>query len=92
MTTGSARTRGRATTFAVRVGALPAGLQVAYAGDGPSSNLNGGSSLLGRRTDHVGIRFVATDLPPGRYTIPLTISYTAAVPVTTTGTVTLVVS
>ncbi|WP_448615494.1 hypothetical protein [Modestobacter sp. URMC 112] len=78
--------------FAVRVGALPAGLQVAYAGDGPASRLNGGSSLLGRHADHVGIRFVATDLPPGRYTIPLTISYTAAAPVTTNGTVTLVVS
>ena len=33
--------------FAVRVGALPAGLQVAYAGDGPASRLNGGSSRPG---------------------------------------------
>lgn len=78
--------------FTVRVGALPAGLEVAYPGDGSASGLAGGPSLLGRTTDHVAIRFAATDLPPGRYTVPLTISYTAAAPVTTTGAVTLVVS
>jgi hypothetical protein len=78
--------------FTVRVGALPVGLQVAYPGNGSASTLNGGTSLLGRSNDHVSVRFVATDLPPGRYTVPLTISYTAAAPVTTTGAVTLVVS
>ncbi|CCG02694.1 hypothetical protein [Blastococcus saxobsidens] len=78
--------------FSVRVGALPAGLEVAYPGDRAASTLNGGSTLVGRRTDHVGIRFAATSLPAGTYTVPLTISYTAASPVTTTGTVTLVVS
>jgi len=78
--------------FTVQAGALPPGLQVTYPGDKAASTLNGGSSLLGRSTDYVGVRFVATDLPPGRYTVPLTISYTAAAPVTTTGAVTLVVS
>jgi hypothetical protein len=78
--------------FTVRAGALPAGLQVAYPGDRTASTLNGGRTLRGRSTDYVGVRFVATDLRPGTYTVPLTISYTAAVPVTTAGTVTLVVS
>lgn len=78
--------------FTVRVGALPVGLQVAYPGNGSASTLNGGSSLLGRSTDYVGVRFEATGLSPGRYTVPLTISYTAAAPITTAGTVTLVVS
>jgi hypothetical protein len=78
--------------FTVRVGALPTGLQVAYPGNGSASTLNGGSSLPGRSTDYVGVRFEATGLPPGRYTVPLTISYTAAQPATTAGTVTLVVS
>ena len=78
--------------FSVRVGTLPAGLTVAYPGDRPASTLNSGTSLRGGSTDHVGIRFVATGVPPGRYAVPLTISYTAASPITTTGTVTLVVS
>lgn len=78
--------------FTVQVGGLPAGLEVAYPGDGSGSTPNGGSSLRGRNTDHVGLRFVATGLPPGTYTVPLTISYTAALPITTAGTVTLVVS
>jgi hypothetical protein len=78
--------------FTVRAGALPAGLQVAYPGDGVASGPDGGSSLLGRSTDHVGMRFDATGLTPGRYTVPLTIGYTAAAPVTTAGTVVLVVS
>jgi hypothetical protein len=78
--------------FRVRVGALPAGLEVAYPGNGSASALNGGNSLLGRSTDYVGVRFVASNLPPGTYTVPLTISYTAAAPVTTAGTVSLVVS
>ena len=76
----------------MRVGALPVGLQVGYPGDGSASTLNGGSSLPGRSTDYVGVRFVATGLPPGTYTVPLTISYTAALPITTVGTVTRVVS
>ena len=78
--------------FTVRAGALPAGLQVAYPGDGSASTLNGGSTLVGRSTDHVGVRFTTAGLAPGRYLVPLTISYTAAVPVTTAGAVTLVVS
>jgi hypothetical protein len=66
--------------FTVRVGALPAGLQVAYPGNGSASTLNGGSSLLGRSTDYVGVRFETTGLPRGRCTVPLTISYTASHP------------
>ena len=78
--------------FAVRVGALPAGLEVAYPGNRTATTPAGGSSLLGRRTDQVGLRFVATGLLPGTYTVPLSITYTAAQPTTTAGTVTLVVS
>jgi hypothetical protein len=48
--------------FTVRVGALPVG----YPGNGSASTLNAGSSLLGRSTDYVGVRFEATGLPPGR--------------------------
>lgn len=78
--------------FTVRAGASPAGLQVGYPGDRSASTLNGGSTLIGRRTDHVGLRFTTTGLAPGSYLVPLVISYTAAAPVTTAGTVTLVVS
>jgi hypothetical protein len=77
--------------FTVRLGALPAGLEVAYPGDRSATTPAGGSSLAGRHTDRVGLRLVATGLPPGRYTVPLTISYTAAQPTSTPGTVTLVV-
>lgn len=78
--------------FTVRAGALPAGLRVAYPGDGSASSPDGGSSLASRGKDHVSLRFDATGLAPGRYVVPLTISYTAAAPVTAAGTVTLVVS
>jgi len=78
--------------FTVRAGALPAGLQVGYPGDRSASTLNSGSTLVGRSTDHVGIRFITTGLAPGTYVVPLTISYTAAAPVTAVGAVTLVVS
>ena len=78
--------------FRVQVGALPAGLQVTYPGGRTATTLAGGSSLVGRRTDQVALRLVATGLRPGTYTVPLQISYTAAQPTTTTGTVTLVVS
>jgi putative intracellular protease/amidase len=78
--------------FTVQAGALPAGLAVAYQGDGTVATLNGGSTLLGRSSDHVSLRFDATGLAPGRYVVPLTIRYTAAAPVTAAGTVTLVVS
>ena len=78
--------------FTVRAGALPAGLRVTYPGDRSASSLNGGSSLPGRATDHVSLRFDVSGLPPGRYVVPLTISYTAAAPATAPGTVALVVS
>ena len=78
--------------FTVRAGTLPTGLAVTYPGDGSAATLNGSSSLLGRSADYVSLRFVTTGLAPGRYVVPLTISYTAAAPVTTVGTVTLVVS
>ena len=78
--------------FRVQVGALPTGLTVGYPGDRSASALAGGSSLRGGSTDHVGIRFVTTGLAPGRYAVPLTISYRAAAAVVTTGTVSLVVS
>lgn len=78
--------------FNVRLGALPAGLEVAYPGDKSSSGLNGDSTLIGGSTDYAGIRFIATDLKPGTYTIPVTVSYIAASPQTATGTLTLVVT
>jgi hypothetical protein len=78
--------------FTVRAGVLPAGLQVSYPGDRPTSSLNGGSDLHGRTADYVSVRFDATGLAPGRYVIPFTVSYTAAAPVTAAGTVTLVLS
>ena len=78
--------------FRVQVGALPAGLEVAYPGGRTATSPAGGTSLLGRRTDQVGLRLVATGLKPGTYTVPLTISWTAAQPTTANGTVTLVVN
>jgi hypothetical protein len=78
--------------FTVRVGTLPAGLQIAFPGDRAATTLNGGRTLVGRSTDHVGIRFVTTGLKAGTYVVPLLISYTAALPVTAAGTVTLVLS
>ena len=78
--------------FTVRAGALPAGVTVGYPGDRSASTPDGGTSLLGGSTDHVAVRFTTTGVPPGRYSVPLTISYTAATSTTTTGTVTLVVS
>ncbi|QXG77720.1 hypothetical protein KUM42_09595 [Modestobacter sp. L9-4] len=77
--------------FTVRAGTLPAGLQVAYPADGTASTLNSGSTLVGRTTDHVSIRFTTTGVAPGTYAVPLTISYTAAAPASTVGAVTLVV-
>jgi hypothetical protein len=77
--------------FTVRLGALPPGLQVAYPGDADFTGLAGDSSLGGGRTDHVGVRFIATGIARGTYSIPLVIGYTAASPQTTAGTVTLVV-
>lgn len=75
----------------VRLGALPAGLTVAYPGDATASRLAGGSSLVGGSTDNVAVRFDATGLAPGSYVLPLVVSYTAAAPQTVSGTVTLVV-
>ena len=75
----------------VRLGTLPAGLTVGYPGDAAVSRLAGGSSLVGGSTDHVAVRFDATGLAAGTYTLPLVITYTAAAPRTASGTVTLVV-
>ncbi|RBY74977.1 hypothetical protein DQ239_18290 [Blastococcus sp. TF02-09] len=75
----------------VRAGALPPGLKVGYPGDGTVSRPAGGTGIIGRTTDQVGLRFDATALAKGTYTVPLTISYTAAAPRTAPGTVTLVV-
>ncbi|MGZ4781075.1 MAG: hypothetical protein ACXVYL_04200 [Oryzihumus sp.] len=80
------------TGFTVSLGTLPAGLEVAYPGDKSSSGLNGGSTLVGGSTDYAAVRFIATGLKAGTYTIPLTISYTAASAQTAIGKVTLVVS
>lgn len=77
--------------FAVRAGTLPAGLKVGYPGDGTVSRPARGTGIIGRTTDQVALRFDATSLAKGTYTVPLTISYTAAAPRTATGTVTLVV-
>lgn len=77
--------------FTVRAGTLPAGLVVSYPGDGPVSRPAGGSGIIGRTTDQVALRFDATALAKGTYTVPLTIAYTAAAPRTSPGTVTLVV-
>jgi hypothetical protein len=77
--------------FTVRAGALPAGLQVAYPGDAAVSRPAQGSTLVGRTTDEVALRFDATALAAGTYVVPLVIGYTAAAPVTASGSVTLVV-
>ena len=77
--------------FTVRAGKLPAGLVVGYPGDGTVSRPAGGAGIIGRTTDQVALRFDATALATGTYTVPLTISYTAAAPQTASGTVTLVV-
>ena len=78
--------------FTVRAESLPAGLEVTYPGDRSSSSLNGGSTLAGRTTDQASLRFDATGLAPGRYVVPLLISYTGATAATAPGVVTLVVS
>jgi hypothetical protein len=78
--------------FSVQAGPLPAGLTVAYPGDGTASTLNGGSTLRGRTTDHVGLRFDVSGLQPGRYVVPLVVRYTALTPVTAPSEVLLVVS
>lgn len=77
--------------FAVRAGALPAGLQVGYPGDAQVSRLASGPALVGGSTDRVAVRFDATALPPGSYPVPLVITYRTATPRTAAGTVTLVV-
>ena len=77
--------------FTVRAGTLPPGLAVGYPGDAPVSRPAGGSSLTGGGTDQVALRFDTTALQPGTYTVPLVITYVAAAPRTTNGTVTLVV-
>lgn len=78
--------------FTVRLGQLPAGLEVAYPGDRSASGLNGDTTLVGGSTDYAGVRFIATDLKAGRYEIPLSIGYTAATAQKTSATLTLVVS
>jgi hypothetical protein len=75
----------------VRAERLPAGLAVAYPGDGTVSRPAGGTGIVGRTTDQFALRFDATSLAKGTYTVPLTITYTAAAPRTASGTVTLVV-
>ncbi|MCZ2835900.1 hypothetical protein [Modestobacter sp. VKM Ac-2985] len=75
----------------VRLGALPAGLAVAYPGDATASRLAGGSSLVGGSTDHVAVRFDVTGLAPGTYVLPLVVDHTAAARQSVPGTVTLVV-
>jgi hypothetical protein len=77
--------------FTVRLGALPAGLAVGYPGDASVSRPTAGTSLPGRRTDTVAVRFDVTRLAPGSYRVPLVIGYTGAAPKTAAGTVTLVV-
>ncbi|MGO4597221.1 hypothetical protein [Terrabacter sp. 2RAF25] len=78
--------------FSVRLGELPPGLEVAYPGDRSSSGLNGDTTLVGGSVDYVGVRFIATDLEPGTYSIPVLISYTAASAQTRTTTLTLTAS
>lgn len=78
--------------FSVRLGALPPGLAVAYPGDRASSGLNAGSTLVGGTNDYAGVRLIATDLPPGKYVIPIVVSYAAAARAQTTGQLVLHVS
>lgn len=78
--------------FTVRVGDLPEGLEVAYPDDGSASGLNGSSTLVGRTSDYAAVRFLTANLEPGKYEIPLLISFTAAEPETYTSSVVLVVS
>jgi hypothetical protein len=77
--------------FTVKLGVLPAGLAVGYPGDASVSRPTTGSSLPGRSTNTVAVRFDATRLAPGSYRVPLVIGYTGATPKTASGTVTLVV-
>jgi hypothetical protein len=77
--------------FTVRLGALPAGLTAGYPGDAAASRPSGSSELAGKSTDFVAVRFDATGLAPGSYTVPLVIGYTTASPQTASGTVNLVV-
>jgi hypothetical protein len=77
--------------FAVRLGALPPGLSVAYPGDAAAGRPSLGASLVGGGTDRVAVRLDTTGLAAGRYAVPLVITYTDAAPRTASGTVTLVV-
>ncbi|WP_374970512.1 hypothetical protein [Terrabacter sp. BE26] len=77
--------------FTVRLGTLPPGLEVAYPGDRSSTGLNDDTTLVGGSSDYVGVRFIATDLKPGRYTVPVLVNYTAAAARTQTSNLTLVV-
>ncbi len=77
--------------FTVRLVPVPAALAVAYPGDAAVSRPAGGSALRGRTTDQIAVRLDATTLARGTYTLPLLITYSAAAPRSTSGTVTLVV-
>lgn len=78
--------------FTVRLGDLPKGLEVAYPGDRSASGLNGSSTLVGRTADYAAVRFLTADLEPGKYEIPLLISFTSAKPETYKSSIVLVVS
>ena len=78
--------------FTLRLGQLPPGLEVAYPGDRASAGLNGDQTLVGGSSDYAGVRFIATDLKPGSYTIPVLVTYTAASAQSRTTTLTLTVS
>lgn len=79
--------------FAVAAGTpLPTGALVGYPGDRASAGLAGDASLVGEASDYVALRFDATKVPVGSYLIPLVIRYTAALPVSVLGKITVDVS
>jgi hypothetical protein len=70
----------------------PAGLVVTYPGDGTSSGLNGGATLLGGASDFTSFRLDASALAAGTYPLDLVETYSTAAAGRSTGRVNLVVS
>jgi hypothetical protein len=77
----------------VRVTATgPAGLVVTYPGDGTSSGLNDGATLLGGASDFTSFRLDASALAAGTYPLDLVETYTTATAGRSTGRINVVVS
>ena len=70
----------------------PADLLVTYPGDGTSSGLNDGDTLLGGATDFTSFRLDASALEPGTYPLDVALSYATDAPRTGTERISLVVA